>query len=94
MQPWFEQDKLGIFVHWGIYSVRGVAESWSFYNGTIGYDEYMSQLGGFTASRFDPAEWARLFTEAGARYAVLTAKHHDGVALWDTAVSSLKTDST
>lgn len=92
MQPWFEQAKLGIFVHWGIYSVRGVAESWSFYNGSIGYDEYLSQLGGFTASRFDPAEWARLFTEAGARYAVLTAKHHDGVALWDTAVSSLKTD--
>lgn len=92
MQPWFEQAKLGIFLHWGIYSVLGVAESWSFYNGTIGYDEYMSQLDGFTASRFDPAEWARLFTEAGARYAVLTAKHHDGVALWDTAVGSLKTD--
>jgi alpha-L-fucosidase len=89
MQPWFERAKLGIFVHWGIYAVRGVAESWSFYNGELGYDEYMSQLAGFTASRFDPDAWARLFTEAGARYAVLTAKHHDGVALWDTAASDL-----
>ena len=89
MQPWFERAKLGIFVHWGIYAVRGVPESWSFFNGQIGYDDYMSQLSGFTASRYDPDAWARLFAEAGARYAVLTAKHHDGVALWDTAASDL-----
>lgn len=89
MQPWFERAKLGIFVHWGIYAVKGVAESWSFFNGQLGYDDYMSQLAAFTASRFDPDAWARLFGEAGARYAVLTAKHHDGVALWDTAASDL-----
>ena len=89
LQPWFERAKLGIFVHWGIYAVRGVAESWSFFNGQISYDDYMAQLDGFTASRFDPDDWARLFSQAGARYAVLTAKHHDGVALWDTAASDL-----
>lgn len=89
LQPWFERAKLGIFVHWGIYAVRGVPESWSFFNGQIGYDDYMAQLGGFTASRFDAGDWARLFTQAGARYAVLTAKHHDGVALWDTAANDL-----
>jgi alpha-L-fucosidase len=89
LQPWFERAKLGIFVHWGIYAVRGVAESWSFFNGQVSYDDYMAQLDGFTASRFDPDAWARLFTRAGARYAVLTAKHHDGVALWDTAASRL-----
>lgn len=89
LQPWFERAKLGIFVHWGIYAVRGVAESWSFFNGQLSYDDYMAQLGGFGAEKFDADAWARLFTQAGARYAVLTAKHHDGVALWDTAASDL-----
>jgi len=89
LQPWFERAKLGIFVHWGVYAVRGVTESWSFFNGDLDYGEYMAQLGGFTASRFDAGAWADLFAQAGARYAVLTAKHHDGVALWDTAAGDL-----
>ncbi|HSZ43666.1 MAG TPA: alpha-L-fucosidase [Trebonia sp.] len=89
MQPWFAEAKLGIFAHWGIYAVDGVAESWSFYGGEVPYDQYMRQLDGFTASAYDPGAWARLFARAGARYAVLTAKHHDGVALWDTRMSDL-----
>jgi alpha-L-fucosidase len=89
MQPWFTDAKLGIFLHWGIYAVDGVAESWSFFNGSVPYDKYMKQLDGFTASEYDPEEWARLFRRAGARYAVLTAKHHDGVALWDTGHGDL-----
>jgi alpha-L-fucosidase len=92
MQPWFERAKLGVFIHWGIYAVKGVPESWSFFNGQISYADYMSQLDGFTASAYNPDEWGALFREAGARYAVLTAKHHDGVALWDTAAGSLKTE--
>jgi alpha-L-fucosidase len=89
MQPWFADAKLGIFVHWGIYAVNGIPESWSFYDGQITYENYMKQLDGFTASSYDPDAWARLFKAAGARYAVLTAKHHDGVALWDTGQSEL-----
>ena len=89
MQAWFPEAKFGIFLHWGIYSVKGVVESWSFFNGEIPYDEYMDQLGGFTADRYDPDVWADLFARAGATYAVLTTKHHDGVALWDTALSGL-----
>ncbi|MCL2554841.1 MAG: alpha-L-fucosidase [Actinomycetia bacterium] len=85
MQPWFPDAKLGIFVHYGIYAVDGVPESWAFYLGQMPREEYMKQLGGFTASAYDPRSWARLFARAGARYAVLTARHHDGVALWDTA---------
>jgi alpha-L-fucosidase len=85
MQPWFPDAKLGIFVHYGIYAVDGVPESWAFYMGQMTREQYMKQLGGFTASAYDPAAWARLFARAGARYAVLTARHHDGVALWDTA---------
>ncbi|MFE4640607.1 alpha-L-fucosidase [Streptomyces sp. NPDC056730] len=89
MQPWFSDAKLGIFIHYGIYAVDGVPESWSFYTGQVPHERYMRQLDGFTASRYDPESWAELFVRAGARYAVLTARHHDGVALWDTAESGL-----
>lgn len=89
MQNWFRDAKLGIFVHWGVYAVDGVPESWSFYTGQVSHEQYMKQLDGFTASRYDPGAWADLFVRAGARYSVLTARHHDGVALWDTAHGNL-----
>ncbi len=92
---WFGDARLGIFIHWGIYSVNGIDESWSFHNELISYEDYMKQLEGFTASSYDPEAWVRLIRESGARYAVLTSKHHDGVALWDTKLSSLNVvDST
>lgn len=86
---WFHDAKLGIFIHWGIYAVNGIDESWSFYNGYISYNDYMKQLSGFTASNYKPEEWASLIKESGAKYAVLTSKHHDGVALWDTKTGDL-----
>ncbi|MEU9081535.1 alpha-L-fucosidase [Streptomyces sp. NPDC048357] len=89
MQPWFRDAKLGIFVHYGIYAVEGVPESWSFYSGQLSREAYMAQLDRFTAAAYDPEGWAALFARAGARYAVLTARHHDGVALWDTAYGNL-----
>ena len=52
---WFANAKLGIFIHWGIYSVKGVSESWSFFNKYLPYEEYMSQKDGFTASKYDPS---------------------------------------
>lgn len=86
---WFEDARLGIFIHWGIYAVDGIDESWSFFNQYISYADYMKQLEGFTASRYNPQQWAELIRESGARYAVLTSKHHDGVALWNTRCNSL-----
>ena len=86
---WFSDAKLGIFIHWGIYAVNGIDESWSFFNEQISYDDYMKQLDGFTASDYNPQLWVELIKGSGARYAVLTSKHHDGVALWDTRLSSL-----
>ena len=65
---WFSQAKLGIFIHWGIYSVRGVSESWSFFNNYLPYDEYMEQEKGFTASKYDPKAWVDLIKESGAKY--------------------------
>lgn len=91
MQEWFEKAKLGIFIHWGVYAVNGIPESWSFWRGQISYDDYMKQLDGLNAKHYDPEKWAALFKEAGARYAVLTSKHHDGVALFDTKYTDLNT---
>ncbi|MEU2433651.1 alpha-L-fucosidase [Streptomyces sp. NPDC007861] len=88
-QSWFAEARLGIFVHWGISSVRGVALSRSSGPGEIAYQEYMEQLGGFTAVRYSADDWADLFARAGAGYAVMTAKQHDGVALWDSAATEL-----
>ena len=81
---WFADAKLGIFIHWGIYSVNGIDESWSFYNKKISHADYMKQLNGFTAKKYDPEAWASIIKASGARYAVITTKHHDGVALWPT----------
>ena len=81
---WFADAKLGIFIHYGIYAVKGIGESWSFHNKEISWPDYMSQLKGFTAKSYDPQYWADLIKQSGARYAVVTTKHHDGVALWDT----------
>jgi alpha-L-fucosidase len=86
---WFKDARFGIFIHWGIYAVNGIDESWSFYNGYISYDDYMKQLNGFTASAFKPEAWVSLIKESGAKYAVITSKHHDGVALWDTKLGEL-----
>ncbi|WP_346859863.1 alpha-L-fucosidase [uncultured Draconibacterium sp.] len=86
---WFEDAKLGIFIHWGIYSVNGIDESWSFFNDYISYDDYMKQLDGFTAQNYNAVAWAKLIAESGAKYSVLTTKHHDGVALWDTKCGDL-----
>jgi len=86
---WFGDASLGIFIHWGIYAVNGIDESWSFFNGYISHDDYMKQLEFFTANKYKPQEWARLIKESGAKYAVITSKHHDGVALWDSKFSEL-----
>lgn len=81
---WFADAKLGIFIHWGMYSVNGIGESWSFHNKEISHADYLKQMKGFTASKYNPEQWAALIKESGARYAVITTKHHDGMALWPT----------
>jgi len=81
---WFADAKLGIFIHWGIYSVDGTTESWSFHSRQTTYPQYMSQLQRFGAEKYDPKAWAALIKESGAQYAVITTKHHDGVAMYPT----------
>jgi alpha-L-fucosidase len=86
---WFKDAKLGIFIHWGIYAVNGVSESWSFFNGEISHEDYLKQTEGFTAQNYNPDYWANLIKGSGAKYAVITSKHHDGFALWDTRYGNL-----
>jgi hypothetical protein len=76
---WFKDARFGIFIHWGIYAVNGDGASWPVFNEKISREDYMKQADSFTADNYDPAAWAELFRDAGARYAVLTTKHHDGM---------------
>jgi len=62
----------------------------------VGIDDYFAQEKDFTAAEYDPAEWVKLIKESGARYTVITSKHHDGFALWDTKagkVSAVKSSA-
>lgn len=86
---WFTDAKLGIFIHTGIYAVNGIDESWSFHNKKISHVDYMKQLKGFTLGKYNPSAWADLIAESGARYSVITTKHHDGVATYDTKMNNL-----
>ena len=86
---WFQDAKLGIFIHWGLYAVDGIDESWSFFNGYISHEDYLKQTKGFTAKRYDPQAWVNLIKESGAKYSVITSKHHDGFALWNTKFGDL-----
>ncbi|MDR2980140.1 MAG: alpha-L-fucosidase [Bacteroidales bacterium] len=98
---WFIDAKLGIFIHWGIYSVPayGGPESYAewFLRGIDVGDprrtQFMKQVWGedftyrdfaplFKAELFDPDEWANIFQKSGAKYILLTSKHHDGYCLW------------
>ncbi|KMQ61652.1 alpha-L-fucosidase [Chryseobacterium angstadtii] len=88
---WFKNAKLGIMIHWGIYSVDGISESWSFFNNYINHENYMKQLNGFSASQYQPDQWADLIKNSGAQYTVITTKHHDGVALWNSKADKATT---
>jgi alpha-L-fucosidase len=100
---WYEDGKFGIFIHWGVYAVPAFANEWyprnMYEQGSeefehhvatygphtgFGYKDFIPQ---FTAAQFDPAAWARLFKESGARFVVPVAEHHDGFAMYDTALS-------
>jgi alpha-L-fucosidase len=88
---WFSDAKLGIFIHWGIYSLGRTSESWAFHNKHLSHKDYMAQAAQFTAANYHPDEWVKLIKHTGARYSVITSKHHDGVALWDTKMNKLST---
>ncbi|MCL4155950.1 UNVERIFIED_CONTAM: hypothetical protein GTU68_025428 [Idotea baltica] len=96
LPKWYDEAKVGIFLHWGVFSVPSFGSEWfwKFWHGqSPNYVDFMKRsfrpgftyqdFGSlFTAEFFDPEEWADLFGAAGARYIVLTSKHHEGFTLW------------
>ncbi len=81
---WFNETRFGLFIHWGAYSVAGRGE-WVRNRERISQDEYSRlHAENFLAENYDPTGWAALAKEAGMGYVVLTARHHDGFALWPT----------
>ncbi|MCD6360121.1 MAG: alpha-L-fucosidase [Armatimonadetes bacterium] len=90
---WFNEARLGLFIHWGIYSLLGRGEQVLFREHLIP-SRYRRLAEEFTAPAFDADEWAGLAAEAGMKYMVLTSKHHDGFCLFDnpyTDYTSVKT---
>ncbi|MBQ8195432.1 MAG: alpha-L-fucosidase [Oscillospiraceae bacterium] len=87
---WWRDAKLGLFVHWGIYSVVGKGE-WAYFNEGFTQEEYRK----IAEEQFKPqlsaeeiaAEWLDCAEKAGMKYAVMTTRHHDGFSLWDSKCS-------
>lgn len=100
---WYRNAKFGIFIHWGVYSVPAFGNEWyprhMYIQGSPEFEHHIKTYGNhkdfgykdfipmFTAPKFDPQEWARLFKEAGARYVVPVAEHHDGFQMYKSDLS-------
>jgi alpha-L-fucosidase len=90
---WFKDSKFGIFVHWGAYSVLGRHE-WARHFYQIPQAEYDTYARQFNPTNFDAEQWTSLFERAGAKYVVVTSKHHDGFAIYRSKVSDYDLDIT
>jgi len=100
---WFREAKLGIFIHWGVYSVPAFGSEWyprnMYIQGSREYEHHIATYGPhkefgykdfvpmFKAEQFDPEKWAELFARAGAKYVVPVAEHHDGFQMYDSDIS-------
>ena len=97
----WQDQKFGIILHWGLYSVPGIMESWNLCSedwitrdSSLSYDEYKKWYWGqralFNPVNFNPDEWAEAAKLAGMRYVVFTTKHHDGFNMFDTKQTDFK----
>lgn len=95
---WFTDAGFGIFLHWGAYSTTGgrwkgkerlkdLWGEWIFRRAAITGSEYEDLARRFHPAEFHPADWARIFRDSGAKYVILTAKHHEGFAMYHSAAS-------
>lgn len=83
---WWRDAKFGMFIHWGIYAVPGRGE-WVMLLERIPIPEYEKFAEQFNATQFDAEEWVSTAKQAGMKYLVITAKHHDGFCMWNTDVT-------
>ncbi|XP_066536329.1 plasma alpha-L-fucosidase [Hoplias malabaricus] len=102
LPEWFDQSKIGIFIHWGIFSVPSYGSEWFWWywqgqkipdyvnfmakNYPPGF-QYQDFAPHFTAEFFDAKHWTDIFAASGAKYIVLTTKHHEGFTLWGSKYS-------
>jgi len=100
LEKWRDQ-KFGMIIHWGLYAVPGIVESWSICNEewitrdtTKTYEEYKRWYFGlnkdFNPVNFNPEQWAHAAKDAGMKYLVFTTKHHDGFCMFDTKETDFK----
>ncbi|MFA6451090.1 MAG: alpha-L-fucosidase [bacterium] len=93
---WWREARFGMFIHWGLYSVaagkwKGLKiphyGEWIMHNAQIPHREYSKLADRFNPVKYDAHEWVRIAKEAGMKYIVITAKHHDGFSLYHTKLS-------
>lgn len=90
---WFMDARFGMFIHWGLYSIPARGE-WVKTRERISNENYQPYFDEFNPTRYNPKEWARTAKQAGQKYAVLTAKHHDGFCLFDSKLTEYKATNT
>lgn len=90
---WFTHDRFGMFIHWGLYAIPARGE-WVMSHEEIPLDEYKKYFDLFDPVDCDPKQWVKAAKNAGMKYVVLTAKHHDGFCLFDSAYTDYKITNT
>ena len=90
---WFRKARFGMFIHWGLYSIPGRGE-WVRSDEQMPEAAYLPFFETFAAKDFDPKAWAKTAKQAGMGYVVMTAKHHDGFCLFDSALTDFKSTNT
>jgi alpha-L-fucosidase len=83
---WWLDAKFGMFIHWGLYAIPAQGE-WYMNNKKVPADEYRKLMEEFNPQHYDPAVWAKAAKDAGMKYMVFVARHHDGFAMWDSPSS-------
>ena len=90
---WWTESRFGMFIHFGLYAAPARHE-WVKTAECATEEKYQVYFDNFNPVRFDAREWARAAKEAGMKYVVLTAKHHEGFCLWDSAFTDYKITNT
>ena len=92
-RDWFFENRYGMFVHWGLYSIPAWHEQHQ-WRARVSRDEYVKLAQRWNPRKFNPEQWLDLMEEAGMKYITLTTKHHDGFCLWDSKQTSFNTMNT
>ncbi len=90
---WFREARFGMFIHWGIYSIPARGE-WVRNQEKMTLEDYQAYFDSFDPIDYNPKEWAKIARQAGMKYVVLTAKHHDGFCLFDSKYTDYKATNT